>query len=75
MSEIEWKEPPPAKTGSAASRRIRNICAELDAHPGQWALVGRYAAPSMATSWRKLGYESTSRKVDGGFDIYVRAAS
>ncbi|QYC54967.1 hypothetical protein SEA_POPPER_50 [Arthrobacter phage Popper] len=60
--EIIWKEPPPAVSSEKAG-----ILAELQKHPGRWALVqSRYKSSSAAAPWRKLGCEATHRRSESG---------
>lgn len=72
MVEIIWKEPPPAVSSEKAP-----ILAELQKHPGRWALVqSRYKSSSAAAPWRKLGCEATHRRSESGergeYDVYAR---
>ncbi|WNM72269.1 hypothetical protein SEA_GUSANITA_49 [Arthrobacter phage Gusanita] len=70
--EMIWKEPPPAVSSEKAG-----ILAELQKHPGRWALVqSRYKSSSAAAPWRKLGCEATHRRSESGksgeYDVYAR---
>ncbi|QWY84248.1 hypothetical protein QEO77_gp55 [Arthrobacter phage Zaheer] len=72
MVEMIWKEPPPAVSSEKAA-----VLAELQKHPGRWALVqSRYKSSSAAAPWRKLGCEATHRRSESGekgeYDVYAR---
>jgi hypothetical protein len=78
-TELAWSDPPASTTG----RRHRPaldwdaIAAELEARPGQWALVAAGASQSLgAQESLRRGLERTTRVVPGSVprvaDIYVR---
>lgn len=73
MVEIIWKEPPPAVNSEKAA-----ILAELQKHPGRWALLGKDKSSSAAADpWKKLGCEATYRRTNPGekkpkYDVYAR---
>lgn len=73
MVEIIWKEPPPAVNSEKAA-----ILAELQKHPGRWALLGKDKSSSAAADpWKKLGCEATYRRTNPGekkpkYDVYGR---
>lgn len=73
MVEMIWKEPPPAVSSEKAA-----ILAELQKHPGRWALVGKDKSSSAAADpWKKLGCEATYRRTNPGdkkplYDVYGR---
>lgn len=75
MSGVVWQDPPPA-SGGPGSEKWARIFAELHKRPGEWALVaeGKKAGGGLAAIARRKGIETTSRKrVDGTYDIYMRA--
>lgn len=70
MVEMIWREPPPVVSSEKAA-----ILAELQKHPGRWALVqAAYKSTSGANAWKKLGCEATHRRTEtpGAYDIYAR---
>lgn len=73
MVEIIWQEPPPAVSTEKAA-----ILAELQNHPGRWALLGKDKSSSAAADpWRKLGCEAVARRTNPGekkclYDVYAR---
>lgn len=70
MVEMIWKEPPPVVSSEKAA-----VLAELQKHPGRWALVqAAYKSTSGANAWKKLGCEATHRRTEapGAYDIYAR---
>ncbi len=73
MSDMAWEEPPPARTGGGDTVRQRFITA-LRERPGQWAIYPLPARGSIATRFRKEGYEVRQRTVDGEARLYVRVS-
>jgi hypothetical protein len=77
MSEpqLEWREPPAAKRGRPSSSAIDQIVADVQANPGQWALVERSVNTGRGDKYRKRGCEIAIRSAeDGGdlYDVYIR---
>lgn len=79
---IEFKTPPPSKTGIEPGAKHRDIAAALKARPNEWALIlpDRSASTVQAiTSGRNAAFQppgsfeavSRSRK-NGRADIYAR---
>lgn len=72
--EITWADPPPDRRGQQPSQRQRFV-ATLQKNPGRWAQYepGHQHSSSLATAFKALGCEATTRKRDdGGYDVYVR---
>lgn len=70
---VTWTDPPERTRGRGAKSKYAPIVAELQAHPGKWALVARAAKTSVAQSLKNLGCETSVRANDkGGSDIYAR---
>lgn len=59
---VKWEEPPPARSGRK-STLWRNILAELDARPGEWAVVSESIQVSQVSGMRVRypDYEFTGR--------------
>lgn len=71
MSEIVWQDPPPKSRGPGRPIDQRRV--EMDANPGRW-LKWDEGAPSAAgmTRLKAAGYETTTRRIDGLYDLYAR---
>lgn len=79
---MKWQEPPRSKSGPKGNKsKYLAIMAELQQHPGEWALVLEQQAGRAFTTWVHQGrspwvegeYEATSRiNPVKGFDVYVR---
>ncbi len=73
MVEMIWKEPPPAVSSEKAP-----ILAELQKHPGRWALVQpERSSSSAAAPWQKLGCQAKAHRKNAGetppkYDVYAR---
>lgn len=73
MVEMIWKEPPPAVSSEKAP-----ILAELQKHPGRWALVQADRSSSGAAApWQKLGCQAKAHRKNAGekpakYDVYAR---
>lgn len=73
MVEMIWKEPPPAVSSEKAP-----ILAELQKHPGRWALVqGDRSSSGAAAPWQKLGCQAKAHRKNAGekpakYDVYAR---
>jgi hypothetical protein len=48
------------------------IIAKLQTKPGAWAMVRVRKDPTFSTALKKKGCETTTRKVDAGYEIYAR---
>jgi hypothetical protein len=74
MSEIKWQEPPTFNRGT--NGKWDGIRAELQARPGEWALVAEKVSASAATVQSRPGFEFVSRRKPeyplGRADIYAR---
>jgi hypothetical protein len=75
MSQIEFRDPPPAKRGRAD---YDDVIAALRQRPGTWAaclvLLGgdRTGAVSAKSSLERRGAEATTRVEDGSMVVYAR---
>lgn len=73
MVEMIWKEPPPAVSSEKAP-----ILAELQKHPGRWAMVQADRSSSGAAApWQKLGCQAKACRKNQGetpakYDVYAR---
>lgn len=73
MVEMIWKEPPPAVSSEKAP-----ILAELQKHPGRWAMVQPDRSSSGAAApWQKLGCQAKASRKNPGetpakYDVYAR---
>ncbi len=79
MTEIEFREPPPSRGGREGSGRYREIAAAIRERPGEWAVLGDFANPGVASGGRMAAFrpatdfEATSRtRPDGRYDVFVR---
>lgn len=63
MTALEWQDPPASSRGRLGSRILDEHVAQLQAHPGRWALVRRGVAPGTADAYKARGCEVTSRTV------------
>lgn len=76
MSELEFRDPAPPKTGQRG--RIGKLLDALREHPGRWAVVGSYAgrgaSPAAARINKIPGYEAVARKLDGEprYELFAR---
>jgi hypothetical protein len=61
---VEWKEPPNVQ---GAQTKWRAILSELDARPGEWAIIARDVPASTSNQLKKgyTDYEFTLRGVKG----------
>lgn len=76
MTDIVWKDPPPAQNGGNQAGKWAAIRAQLMERPGVWALVASNASAGMAP-WqpRRAGFEVTTRSAGTNpprFDVYMR---
>lgn len=74
-NDIVWQDPP-ARLGRGYAPWVKETIAELQQHPGKWALVRHYeqygSANPKRAELKALGCESTVRRADdGGADIYA----
>lgn len=58
----EWEDPPAETAAIVARYRYGSLRAELDAHPGKWAVLSRnlssgYVRTGLAPHWKQAGYE------------------
>jgi hypothetical protein len=73
MVEMIWKEPPPAVSSEKAP-----VLAELQKHPGRWAMVQPDRSSSGAAApWQKLGCQAKASRKNPGetpakYDVYAR---
>ena len=78
MTDIIWKEPPPAPRGRAKGPRNtgkgHDFAQTLKQHPGRWAYYGAHKAARTASNLElTYGLEATVRKrEDGAWDVYAR---
>lgn len=74
MSDIVWEDPPPSTQGGAGTGRLQVILAELQKHPGKWAVTHEAARSKMAKDGlQKRGCETTTRQNgDGTYRVYAR---
>lgn len=76
--KVTWQNPPP----DARKQRVyqyQPIIDVLRANPGEWARIQEcHPHPGLSGAIKsggcgfRGGFEATSRRVDGGFDIYAR---
>jgi hypothetical protein len=72
--ELQWQEPPERRRQLTRSQELDAIVAQLKAHPGRWALVGKSKQSRVSKGFYARGMEGTTRKrPDGLFDHYARA--
>lgn len=74
---MKWKKPPQTTSGRGLSRQIEADIAELQKHPGEWALVREAAkSPEPARTYRSRGCHAVSHRLSGTrpyrFEIYAR---
>lgn len=75
MSEIKWETPAAAASGPGSKSRYAGIVEQLQARPGQWAVVSENASPTITRYLRdRYGLEAMSRGVKNGRaeKIYAR---
>lgn len=61
-SGVTWQDPPPPNQGSGThASKWDTVVAEIQAHPGQWALVGEQLSNGVAAYFRKRGFKVTTR--------------
>ena len=71
---VEWAAPPTSVTG-VPSLFLPDVLAALRDAPGRWACIKRAHKSASATSnfqKKHPEYETTTRVVPGGFDLYAR---
>ena len=73
MVEIIWQDPPPSISTEKAE-----VIAELQKHPGRWALVQQdKSSSSSAAPWQKIGCQAKAHRKNPGekvpkYDVYAR---
>lgn len=74
---ISWETPAPKSRNKTLRTELVSFLAELDAHPGEWAVWSRAGSPSAAQYTRELSgpnYEWTQRtNPDGSALVTVYA--
>lgn len=71
MTDIIWKEPPPAKKGRRPEHEARKNA--MRENPGRWLYWGEASSLTIATRLRREGFETrSSRRPDKMYEIYSR---